>query len=522
MHFLKKVRAITILLLCIGSAGAQELRIGFKAELTSADPHVLNGANRNVWVHVYESLIFQDARLRPTPGLALSWRMVSSTAWEFKLRPGVPFQNGAPLTAHDVKYSIERAMNLQGPRTFRTYLRDVARVTVKDPLTVVVETKRLSPTLPENVGMIAILPASLGKVDEAAFATGHAAIGTGPYKYASWSHGQKLVLLRNDNYWGAREPWTGVTFQFVPREPARAAALLSNSVDIVNDVTTHMEHAFRDYRIVSETSYMLNYLSLDQFRTQSPYITDNAGRPLAANPLQSRLVRQALGMAIDREALVRYVMKRDGVVSQQLVPPGFVGHDADFHLAPHDRNKARALLAQAGYPDGFRLLLHCTNNRYLNDAKVCEAVAQMFTRIGVRTGVSTMPFAVFQTRAVGGGPKGEPEFSVFLLGLSAVTGNSITPLATTIHSNDKKLGAGGNNLGRYRNPQVDALIDEAAATVDEARREELQQRAAALALGDTAIIPLLHLKAAWAMRKDLTILPRADGFTLAMNIRPAN
>jgi len=204
-----------------------------------------------------------------------------------------------------------------------------------------------------------------------------------------------------------------------------------------------------------------------------------------------------------------------------LVPPGFIGYDEGFRLPHHDRDKARALLAQAGYPDGFCLTLHCTNNRYLNDAKVCEAVAQMFTRIGVRTGVSTMPFAVFQTRAVGGGPKGEPEFSVFLLGLSAVTGDSITPLATTIHSNDRRLGAGGNNLGRYRNPEVDALIDEAAATIDGARREALQQRAAALALGDTAIIPLLHLQAAWAMRKDLTILPRADGFTLAMNIRPA-
>lgn len=522
MNFVQAFQLIAVLLLCIGSATAQDLRIGFKAELTSADPHVLNGANRNVWLHVYESLISQDAQLRPTPGLALSWRMLSDTSWEFRLRPGVPFQNGAPLTANDVKYSIERAMGLQGPRTFRTYLRDVARVDVTSPLTVVIQTKRLSPALPENVGMIAILPASLGKVDESQFATGAAAIGTGPYRFASWSHGQKLVLLRNDNYWGEREPWHSVSFQFVPREPARAAALLSKSVDIVNDVTTHMEHAFRDYQIVSETSYMLNYLGMDQFRDRSPYLSDNAGQPLPGNPLRSPLVRQALGMAIDREALIRHVMKRDGVASNQLVPRGFVGHDETVRLPPHDRAKARALLAQAGYPEGFRMTVHCTNNRYLNDAKVCEAVAQMFTRIGVRTGVSTMPFAVFQTRAVAGSPKGEPEFSVFLLGLSAVTGNSSTPLATTIHSNDKKLGTGGNNLGRYRNPQVDALIDEAAATVDGARRELLQQRAAALALGDTAIIPLLHLKAAWAMRKGLTILPRADGFTLAMNIRPVH
>jgi len=518
MNFFRKVLVVGALVCGACSAMADDLRIGFKAELTSADPHVLNGANRNVWVHVYESLVSLDAQLRPTPGLATSWRMVSPTTWEFTLRPGVPFQNGALLGAHDVKYSIERAMGLAGPRTFRTYLRDVAQVSIKDRLTVVIETRRLSPTLPENMGMIAILPASLGTVDEHSFATGASAIGTGPYRFASWSHGQKLVLLRHANYWGAREPWDSVTLHFVPREPARAAALLSGTVDIINDVTTHMEHALRDYRIASTTSYMLNYLSMDQARDQSPYVRDAQGNPLAANPLKSPLVRQALGLAVDRDALVRHVMKRDGIVAEQLVPRGFFGHDDHFHLPPHDRGRARALLSQAGYPDGFGLTLHCTNNRYLNDAKVCEAVAQMFTRIGVRTAVSTMPFAVFQTRAMGGAG-GAPEFSVTLFGLSAVTGNSITPLTGSLRSTDKRLGTGVSNLGRYSNPQVDALIDAAAATVDVGQREQLQQQASATALHDTAIIPLLHLKAAWAMRRGLAIAPRADGFTLAMNIR---
>jgi len=520
MHYFARIcLAAAALLLGAGGAAAEELRIGFKAELTSADPHVLNGANRNVWVHVYESLVFQDAQLRPMPGLALSWRIAAPTSWEFALRPGVRFQNGAALTAADVKYSIERAMSLAGPRTFRTYLRDIAAVSVKDALTVVVSTKRVSPTLPENVGMIAILPASLGQVGEASFASGASAIGTGPYRFASWSHGQKLVLLRNDGYWGAREPWTGVTLHFVPREPARAAALLSGTVDIVNDVTTHMAHAFRDYRIVSTTSYMLNYLSMDQFRPRSPYVFDGQGRPLAANPLQSPLVRQALGLAVDREALVRHVMKRDGVVSDQLVPRGFFGHDDSLRLAPPDAAKARALLAQAGYGAGFRMTIHCTNNRYLNDARTCEALAQMFTRIGVRTAVSTLPFAVFQTRAMSGGPGGEPEFSVSLFGVSAVTGNSITPLTSAIHSTSKTLGTGVGNLGRYSNARVDALIDAAAATVDMARREQLQKEATALAMADNAIVPLYHLKAAWAMREGLRIAPRADGFTLAMNIR---
>lgn len=502
-----------------GGAIAADLKIGFKAELTSADPHVLNGANRNIWVHVYESLVGQDGQLRPVPSLALSWRMLGPTTWEFKLRPNVRFQNGAPLTATDVKYSIERAMKVAGPRSFRTYLKDVASVSAPDPLTVVVESKRLSPTLPENVGLVAILPESLGNATEASFATGASAIGTGPYKFASWFHGQKLVLHKNAGYWGKKEPWDSVTLQFVPREPARAAALLSGSVDIVNEVTTHMEHAFRGYQIISSTSYMLNYLSMDQFRDQSPYLRATDGSALAANPLKSLQVRQALGLSINRDAIIKFLMKRDGVISQQLVPRGFFGHDERFTLPAYDPVRARALLAQAGYPNGFRMTLHCTNNRYLNDAKVCEAVAQMFTRIGVRTAVSTMPFAVFQTRAFRGGANGQPEFSVVLFGVSAVTGNSITPLTSTVHSNDKVLGTGVSNLGRYHNRSVDALIAQAAGTPDAQAREQLQKQATAIALNDSAIIPLHHLKAAWAMRKGLTIQPRSDGFTLAMNIR---
>jgi peptide/nickel transport system substrate-binding protein len=507
------------LLAGLSTAVAAELKIGFKAELTSADPHVLNGANRNVLSHVYESLVGQDDQLRPVASLALSWKLLAPTSWEFTLRPGVRFHNGAALTAADVKYSIERAMALKGPRTFRSYLKDVQQVRSNGPLTVIVDTKRVSPTLPENIGMIAILPQALGSVPESAFAAGRAAIGTGPYTYGHWSHGQQLVLNKNSAYWGQPEPWDKVSIYFVPREPARAAALLSGSVDVVNDVTTHMQHAFQGYEMVSTTSYMLNYLSVDQFRDSTPFVFDNEGRKLDRNPLKAIKVRQAMNHAIDRGAIIKYLMKQDAVASEQLVPAGFFGHDPAFHLPGYDPARARALLAEAGYPNGFRLTIHCTNNRYLNDAKVCEAVAQMLTRVGIKAAVATMPFAVFQGRAMGGNKTGDPEFSVVLFGVSAVTGNSITGLTSNIRGFDKTAGTGSSNLGRYHNASVDALIEQAASTVDAVPREQLQRQATGLALNDGAIIPLHHLKATWAMRPGLSVRPRSDGFTLAMNIR---
>ncbi len=524
---LKVVRSVLVLAALsialpgvLSGAQAAELKIGYKAEITSADPHVLNSANRNLWTHVYDTLVAQDAQLRPVPGLALSWRMLNPTTWEFKLRPNVTFHDGQTLSAEDVKYSIERAMNLSGPRTFRSYLREVQSISVTAPLTVQVKSRHLSPTLPENLGLIAILPRSLGaRVSEESFASGRSAIGTGPYRFGGWLHGQKLMLTRNHTYWGTPEPWDSVSFVFIPREPARAAALLSGSVDLINDITFNMQASLRAFKLVSVTSYMLNYLALDQFRDQSPFVRDNTGAPMQKNPLRDLRVRQALMMAINRPGIIRYLMKSDATVAEQLVPKGFFGYDPDMTLPGYDLGKAKALLAQAGYAQGFQLTLHCPNNRYVNDAKLCEAIAQQWSQAGINTEVATMPYAVFQTRAFGGGKNGEPEFSAFVLGNGAVTGDSLTGLVSLIHSFNGTSSSGVSNYGRYSNKEVDTLIDRAAATADETARAELQKQASRIALEDGAIFPLQHLNASWAMKKDLVIKPRADGFTMAMDIR---
>jgi len=504
-------------------AAAGDLRIGFKAEVTAADPHVLSGQNRNVWAHVYESLIAEDAQLRAQPQLALSWRAIKPTVWEFKLRPHVRFHNGETMTAEDVKYSIERAMNLTGARTFRTYLKGIKSVQVSAPLTIQVTTDVVNPTMPDNLGLIAIIPRSLGaQVNEASFAGGKAAIGTGPYKFLTWINGQKVVLARNNDYWGAQEPWDTVTFQFIPREPARAAALLSGAVDIIDGATTNLRSALRasnQMEMATTTSYMLNYLSLDQGSTISPYIQSNDGVPLKSNPLKLRLVRQALMSAISRPGLIKFLMKKDGTAAQQIVPQGFLGYDSGLTLPPYDVAKGKALLAEAGYAQGFRMTIHCPNNRYVNDARLCEALAQLFSQIGVTTEVVTMPFSVFLSQLAGGSKDGA-EFSAFLIGAGAVTGDSLTILASAIHTRNPAKGLGANNYGHYSNVEVDRLIEDALQTMDPGKREALQQEATRIALQDGAMLPLLHQNASWAFRKNIHFVPRADGFTMAMNIRP--
>lgn len=505
------------------AAWASDLRIGFKAEVTSADPHVLNGQNRNLWMHVYEGLVGQDDKLRPIPNLATSWRPVDDTTWEFKLRPNVAFHNGAPMTAEDVKFSIERAMEKTGPRTFRSYLKTVDSVRAPDPSTVLIKTKEIDPTLPDNLGLIAILPRSVGKdASEESFESGKSAIGTGPYRYVDWLRGQRVTLAAYDKYWGAKEPWSKVTFQFIPKEAARASALLAGSVDLIDGASAGLVEAFQrndKVELASTTSYMMNYLHLDRFRSNSPFVAGNDGQPLAKNPLNDKRVRQALSLAINREAINKFVMKGDAEPTFQFVPPGYFGYDASTKVPAADPARAKALLSEAGYPDGFRISLHCSNDRYLNDARVCEAIGQMLTQAGIKADVKTLPFAVFQTRSLTGGQNGEPEFSLGMYGIGSGIGDSLQPMQLTVASFDRTLGMGVNNRGRYSNKELDALLTKASRTMDPGAREESQKAAARMAMEDAAIIPIHFLKAAWAVRKGLLLTPRSDGYTVAMAIR---
>jgi peptide/nickel transport system substrate-binding protein len=503
------------LVLGAAHAGAADLRIGFQAEITSADPHVHAVQNRNVWMHVYEPLVRQDAQLRATPGLARGWRALDAVTWNFTLRPNVFFHDGSPMTAEDVKFSIDRARAMPGARTLRAYLKDIEAVTVIDPMTVQVKTANASPALPDNLSLVVVLPRSVGKADEDAFAQGKGAIGTGPYKFAEWVRGQRVVLARNDKYWGEREPWDKVSFEFIPKEPARATALLTGAVDIINGASASVIEALKRNPSIEQTatvSYMLNYLFLDQ-RPTTPLVTDMAGKPLPTNPLANLKVRQALALAIDRDVIARKVMKGDSEPAAQVVPEGFFGYEASLKPGRADVAKARALLAEAGYPQGFQMTLYCTNDRYLNDAKVCEALGQMLTQAGIKTAVQTQPYAVVLGKAQGT----KPDVSDLSIGMMGI--DSLQPMIATLQSRDPKAGTGQNNYGRYGNAKLDALIAQANKTISPVEREALQRQAAQLAAEDLGIIPLHHIKASWAFRKGLGITPRADNFTYAMNVR---
>jgi peptide/nickel transport system substrate-binding protein len=272
-----------------------------------------------------------------------------------------------------------------------------------------------------------------------------------------------------------------------------------------------------ELRISSATSNRVIYLALDQMRDVTPFAFDKAGKPLAKNPLKDLRVREALSRSINRQAIDERVMEGQAIPAAQLLPDGFFGVSPNVKVERYDPAGAKKLLAEAGYPDGFRLTVHGPNDRYINDDKLLQAVAQMFSRIGIETRVETMPWASFASRS----NAAKPEFSVMLVGWGADTGETSSPLRSLLATYDRDKGWGPSNRGRYSNPKLDAVLGQALATVDDGAREKLLWQADEIAMRDVGIIVLHYEVSSWATRRGFTYQGMANQNTLAMNLKPA-
>mgnify|MGYP003309412090 FL=1 len=222
---------------------------------------------------------------------------------------------------------------------------------------------------------------------------------------------------------------------------------------------------------------------------------------------------------IDRDEIVDKVMEGVAVKAGQLLPEGFFGRSSKLKPEAYDPAGAKKLLAEAGWGDGFGLTIHGPNDRYINDAKICEAIAQMLTRNGIPTKVETMPKNVYFKRASKGGPDKTPEFSFILVGWGAGTGEPSSPLKSLLMTHDKSKGHGASNRGRHSNAQVDALVTKALATVDDAARAKILAEATEVAIGARqGIIPLHYQVNPWATRKGLKYNARADERTVGLDL----
>ena len=501
-------------------APGANLAIGLSSDVTSIDPHyhVLT-PNNNISEHVFDALVSKDEKQRMRPGLALSWKALDDTTWEFKLRRGVKFHDGSDFSAEDVVFSIERPATVKNsPSSFTIYTKAVTEKIIVDPYTVRLKTATPYPLMPNDLSTISIVSkkAAAGASSED-FNSGKATIGTGPFKFVRWAKGDRIELARNDAYWGSKAPWEKVQFRLIPSDPARVAALLSGDVQAIENVPTADLAKLKGNGAVSlfrSISHRVMYLHLDTARERTPFAFDKAGKPLEKNPLKDLRVRRAISKAINRQAIAERVMEGAAVPTGQLMPEGFFGHTNALKVEPYDPEGARKLLAAAGYADGFALTLQGPNDRYVNDDQICQAIAQMLTRVGIQTRVETMPSSVYFSRGT------KLEFSFMLVGWAADTAEASSPLKSLLATYDRDKGMGTTNRGRYSNPKMDAVLALALATVDDLKREKLLQEATELAIGDLGIVPLHHQVNIWAARKDIGYLPRTDERTYAQEFKP--
>ena len=514
----RRILLIAAALLASSAALAQNLTLGTKLELNTLDPHFFAAFPTNSsMAYFFDKLVEYDDKLAIRPALATSWKQVDDTTWEIKLRRGVTFHDGTPFTPEDVIFTIERVPNVpNSPNSFAQFTRGIESVTRIDDGTIRVKTKAPNPQLLSDLANIFIVSSKAAKgATTADFNAGKAVVGTGPYKLVEWVNGDHLVVERNDKYWGPRPAWAKVTERVIAKDPARLASLLAGQVDAIDAVPIPDLERLRNekrFGLFRGPAALVHYVALDSARDESPFVTAKDGKPLGRNPLKDPRVRKALSLAIDRVAICRRVMEGSCVPAGQMLPTIYRTASKSLKPDPFDAARAKALLKEAGWADGFRIVLHSTGDRYPNDSSVAQAIAQMWTRIGLKAEVEALPGAVFFTRA------SKQEFSAFAAQYGAE--DSINSLRALVATADPARGFGTANRTRYSNPVVDNLLTEALVTMDDELRQAKLERALDFAMADQPLIPVFHPSFDFAARKGLVVVPQAQRRFNGLMVKP--
>lgn len=520
-------------LLAAGPALAEEvLTIGVRSEAASMDPHWTQlSADLQVQEHIFEHLVDLDTSSQPVPGLAETWGPINETTWEFKLRKGVTWHDGEPFTADDVVFSFDRLRaGIDGAPASPAFQLEKGAKTWKkvDDHTVHIMTDGPYPTVAEDLAMLPIVAEHVvrGVTASVDFNSGQAAIGTGPFKFEEYSPGNRISVVKNPDYWGSHSDWDRVVFRPVGEESARLAALLNGDVDLIDyppTIDLPMLESNPDFTVSTVSADRLIYM-IPSYRHVEDYVTDKEGNPLIPNPLRDWRVRKALSLAINREAIRDRIMGGASLPTRNIVPPGFFGHVDDLEADPYDPDQAKALLAEAGYADGFKLTIQGPNDRYINDARIIEAVAQFWTQVGIETEVDTMPRNIFFSELIRGGDLtfpgfDDPKFSMALTGWGTVAGEATYTVSGILESYNAATGGGNGNFGRYSNHDIDARSILAKKTIDREARLKLLEEATRIGMADYALIPLHFQVNKWAMKSSVEHTPRTNERTLAWEVR---
>jgi peptide/nickel transport system substrate-binding protein len=513
---------LRVLLFCAAlaasaGAAAKNFRWAAQGDANTMDPHAVNEAFTNgISAMAYDTLLARGKDMALLPWLATSWEAPAPNRWIFHLRKDAQFHDGTPLTADDVIFSFERAS--QAGSSFRTYALQAGTPRKLDEHAVEFTTPAPNPVMLDTVSTIFIMSKAWCerhgvtrpqnyRAREETHASRHA-MGTGPYRLVARDTGVKVLHRRNPHWWGtAHGLYEGnvdtVEFRPIASAATRAAALKSGELDFVLDPAAQDVGWLRKdsrMKVLEGPENRVVFIGLDQDRDELLH-SDVKG----ANPFRDRRVRLALYHALDPDALHRHVMRGASIITGIALPDPVgagIPREMDVRHA-FDPGKARQLLAEAGYQDGFSFTLHCPNDRVINDERLCNAIAAMWSQVGLRVKAEIMTKALLGPRLL------RRDVSAYLGTFGSASPDAIFTLKPVWHS-PSGAGAGVVNFGNVRNGELDRLIDAIEVEMNAASRQAMIARAIGLLHENAHAIPLHRQVIPWAMQSNVSAVHRPN------------
>lgn len=492
----------------VSSVSAETIRWARASDALTLDPHSQNqGVTHNFAHHIYETLVDRDVEGTLQPRLALSWEIKADdpTTWVFKLREGVTFHDGAAFTAEDVVFSLDRARSEKS--NMRQLHVDVESVTAIDDLTVEVKMKGPSPLYINNLTNTFIMDKTWSEANNVVAVQDYAAgednfavrntNGTGPYKLVSREVDVRSVMAINEAHWAADKPVvTEIIYLPIADAATRVAALLSGEVDIVQDVPVQdIERLSGTDGVKVETGPENRVIYFGYKFGDAPLKSSNI---TDRNPINDPRVREAMELAIDRDAIKQVVMRGNSVPTGVANPPFVNGWTEELDAYPAvDLDRAKALLAEAGYPDGFTVTLDTPNNRYVNDEAISQAVVGMLGRIGIQVTLASRPVAQHSPLVT----SNDTDF--YMLGWGVPTFDSAYVFNDLVHTKDGSYGA--YNGGLYSNPELDAMIKSLGTETDVDKRNATIADIWKVVKEDRVLLPIHNQVLAYAMKDRITL-----------------
>jgi peptide/nickel transport system substrate-binding protein len=497
------------------AADAKTFRWAFQGDVATMDPHGLfETMTLGFQSNIYESLVIRDKDMNLSPNLATSWENIEPTVWRFNLREGVKFHNGNDFTAEDVAFSVERIRS-EGS-DLKVIAGMIQEVRVVDDHTIDIVTPAPDPILPLQLEIFYIMDKDWATENNTATATNvkggeegnHAnlnANGTGPFMLGERQPDVKTVLEPNPNWWGSMESnVTEAVFTPVGQDATRVAALIAGDVDMAYPIPVQdwerLENADGVSPLTGPEARTI-FLGFDQARDELLYSSVKG-----ANPFKDARVRQAFFHAIDIEAIKAKVMRGSARPAALMVAPQINGWSEKLdQRPPFDLDKAKQLIADAGYGDGFEVTMDCPNDRYVNDERICQAVASMLAKINVKVEVFAQTKSKYFAKVLA---QNDYDTSFYLLGWTPSSFDSYNPLSSLMSC--RADGMGAFNLGGYCNERVVTLTKDIQSEIDQEKRQAMIDEAFQIHLDEVGHIPLHQQPLSWGVRDGVTVNQRPD------------